>query len=113
MNNGLYALAGASATATAAACEKRLLDPMTNVSKVYLGFSRASSTVDRRPSAPPRGPPSAPPPGWGSCHGAGGGSGPWPGAALRSASRRGSASSSAGEDVECGPCVGPGTVGCP
>src|SRR5580704_15466034 len=41
MNRGLYALAGASATATAAACANRLLDPMTNVSNVYLGLSRA------------------------------------------------------------------------
>ncbi|GGK61078.1 hypothetical protein Ppa06_24970 [Planomonospora parontospora subsp. parontospora] len=41
MNSGLYALAGASATATAAAYAKRLLEPMTKVSKVYFGFSRA------------------------------------------------------------------------
>src|ERR1035438_8196219 len=41
MNSGLYALARASATATAAACAKRLLEPITNVSKVYLGLSRA------------------------------------------------------------------------
>src|SRR6201996_7455258 len=41
MNSGLYALAGASATATAAAWANRLLDPITNVSNVYLGFSRA------------------------------------------------------------------------
>jgi len=33
-------LAGASATATAAACANLLLEPMTNVSKVYLEFSR-------------------------------------------------------------------------
>src|SRR5215472_17263625 len=39
MNSGLYAFAGASATATAAACANRLLDPMTNVSKVYFGLS--------------------------------------------------------------------------
>ena len=44
MNSGLYALAGASATATAAACANRLPEPMTNVSKVYFGFSRAGST---------------------------------------------------------------------
>ena len=43
MNSGLYALAGASATATAAACANRLLAPMTKVSKVYFGFSRAGS----------------------------------------------------------------------
>src|SRR6202012_1150137 len=41
MNSGLYAFAGASATATAAAWANRLLDPMTNVSNVYFGFSRA------------------------------------------------------------------------
>src|SRR5437763_8334611 len=39
MNSGLYALAGASATATAAAWANLLLDPMTNVSNVYLGLS--------------------------------------------------------------------------
>ena len=43
MNSGLYALAGASATATAAAWAKRLLAPMTKVSKVYFGFSRVAS----------------------------------------------------------------------
>ena len=41
MNRGLYALAGASATATAAACANRLEAPMTKVSKRYFGFSRA------------------------------------------------------------------------
>ena len=41
MNKGLYAFAGASATATAAACAKRLEAPMTNVSKRYFGFRRA------------------------------------------------------------------------
>ena len=40
MNSGLYALAGASATATAAAWANRLLEPMTKVSKVYFGLSR-------------------------------------------------------------------------
>src|SRR6478735_5505146 len=49
MNSGLYALAGASATATAAAWAKRLLEPMTKVSKVYLGFSRAGSPWVRLP----------------------------------------------------------------
>ena len=34
-------LGRASATATAAACANRLLEPMTKVSKVYLGLSRA------------------------------------------------------------------------
>jgi hypothetical protein len=38
----LYALPGASATATAAAWAKRFELPMTKVSKVYFGFSRAS-----------------------------------------------------------------------
>src|ERR1035437_4754367 len=54
MNSGLYALAGASATATAAACAKRLLEPITNVSKVYLGLSRA--WVGRGVTAPRAGP---------------------------------------------------------
>ena len=40
MNSGLYAFAGDSATATAAAWANRLDEPMTNVSKVYFGFSR-------------------------------------------------------------------------
>src|SRR5437870_436693 len=40
MNSGLYAFAGDSATATAAACANRLDEPMTNVSNVYLGLSR-------------------------------------------------------------------------
>ena len=48
MNSGLYALAGASATATAAACAKRFELPMTNVSKRYFGFSRAGSAGIRR-----------------------------------------------------------------
>ncbi len=43
MNSGLYALAGASATATAAAWANRLLAPMTKVSNVYFGLSRAGS----------------------------------------------------------------------
>ena len=47
MNSGLYAFAGASATATAAACAKRLLDPMTNVSNVYLRLSRACPVPGR------------------------------------------------------------------
>ena len=37
-------MAGASATATAAAWANRLLAPMTKVSKVYFGLSRVSST---------------------------------------------------------------------
>src|SRR3954468_12730424 len=39
MNSGLYAFAGDSATATDAACAKRLEEPMTNVSNMYLGLS--------------------------------------------------------------------------
>jgi hypothetical protein len=48
---GLYALAGASATA--AACANRLLEPITNVSKVYLEFEldAAGPTGSRRPQA--------------------------------------------------------------
>src|SRR5512133_2754445 len=38
MNRGLYACAGASATARAAACANRFDDPITNRSKVYFGF---------------------------------------------------------------------------
>ncbi|CUR62331.1 hypothetical protein NOCA170277 [metagenome] len=43
---------GASATATAAACGKRLDEPMTKVSKVYLGLSRVSSAEGRRSPCP-------------------------------------------------------------
>src|SRR5690606_803379 len=43
MNRGLYALAGVSATADAAACAKRFEEPITKVSKVYLLFRRESS----------------------------------------------------------------------
>ena len=42
MNSGLYALAGASATATAAAWANRFDWPMTKLSKVYLGLRRVS-----------------------------------------------------------------------
>src|SRR3954469_8011490 len=38
MKSGLYACAGASATASAAACAKRFDDPITNRSNVYFGF---------------------------------------------------------------------------
>ena len=38
MKSGLYAWAGASATASAAACANRLDDPITNRSNVYFGF---------------------------------------------------------------------------
>ena len=51
MNSGLYAFAGASATATAAACANRLLEPMTKVSKVYFGLSRLGSVSAARPAA--------------------------------------------------------------
>ena len=50
MNSGLYALAGASATATAAAWANRLLEPMTKVSNMYLGLSRAGSSPRPRPA---------------------------------------------------------------
>ncbi len=40
MKSGLYARAGASATATAAACANLFEAPMTNVSKLYFSFSR-------------------------------------------------------------------------
>ena len=52
MNSGLYALAGASATATAAACANRLLEPMTNVSKVYFEFSRVPPSLGAGGIAP-------------------------------------------------------------
>src|SRR5947209_428232 len=60
MNSGLYALAGASATATAAACAKRLLEPMTKVSKTYFSLSFAcwalalvsSALEERAPGLP-------------------------------------------------------------
>src|SRR5215831_186738 len=64
MNSGLYALAGASATATAAAWANLLLEPMTNVSNVYLGFSRAwagRGAPGAGPGAEPS-PPGRPPP---------------------------------------------------
>src|SRR3954451_23968915 len=54
MNNGLYARAGASATATAAAWANRLLLPMTKLSNTYLGFRPGSSPAARRSGkAPP------------------------------------------------------------
>src|SRR6266576_1667540 len=43
MKSGLYACAGASATARAAACAKRFDEPITNRSNVYLGFMPAST----------------------------------------------------------------------
>src|ERR671932_541113 len=43
MKSGLYACAGASATASAAACAKRFDDPMTNESKVYFGLIPTAS----------------------------------------------------------------------
>src|SRR6478609_5921318 len=52
-NSGLYATAGASATATAAACANRLDAPMTKVSNVYFSFSRVcdgfGGATSRRP----------------------------------------------------------------
>src|SRR5580765_2729610 len=41
MKSGLYACAGASATASAAACANRFDEPITNESKVYFGFMPA------------------------------------------------------------------------
>src|SRR5262247_2713915 len=57
MKSGLYALAGDSATATAAACANRFDEPMTNVSKVYFGLRRlpvsvVSPVAPRRSSRP-------------------------------------------------------------
>src|SRR5438094_402126 len=52
MNRGLYAFAGDSATAKAAACANRFEAPMTNVSKVYRAFSRDSLVWVARSSAP-------------------------------------------------------------
>src|SRR5215211_1923045 len=43
MNSGLYACAGASAIASAAACAKRFEEPITNESNVYLGLIPAAS----------------------------------------------------------------------
>src|SRR5215204_1018839 len=43
MKSGLYACAGASATASAAAWAKRFEEPITNESKVYFGFIPAAS----------------------------------------------------------------------
>src|SRR3954464_2550466 len=43
MKSGLYACAGASATASAAACAKRFDEPITNESKVYFGLIPAAS----------------------------------------------------------------------
>ena len=67
MKSGLYACAGASATASAAACAKRLDEPMTKESKVYfvlkpplsglLGWIRSTTGVRlrRRAAAVPSG----------------------------------------------------------
>src|SRR5438876_6394001 len=43
MKSGLYACAGASATASAAACANRFDEPITNRSNVYFGFMPESS----------------------------------------------------------------------
>src|SRR5690606_30001566 len=55
MNNGLYALAGDSATAMAAAWANRLDGPITNVSNWYLGLSRLppDCTTQRSPRPGP------------------------------------------------------------
>src|SRR6476646_945162 len=50
MKSGLYACAGASATASAAACAKRFDEPITNRSNVYFGFIPESM----EPAAPCR-----------------------------------------------------------
>src|SRR5215210_1820908 len=50
MKSGLYACAGASATASAAACAKRFEEPMTNESKVYFGLRPIPSGSRRWPS---------------------------------------------------------------
>src|SRR5438034_6636575 len=44
MKSGLYACAGASATASAAACAKRFDEPITNESNVYFGLSPPATT---------------------------------------------------------------------
>ena len=44
MKSGLYACAGASATASAAACAKRFDEPITNRSNVYFVFRPESLT---------------------------------------------------------------------
>src|SRR6266550_9165503 len=49
MKSGLYACAGASATARAAACAKRFDEPITKRSKVYFGFIPASTAPPERP----------------------------------------------------------------
>src|SRR6185437_3485932 len=49
-NSGLYALAGASDTATAAACANRFDAPMTKVSNVYFSLSLVCE-LDARPDA--------------------------------------------------------------
>src|SRR5690606_37247993 len=55
MNSGLYALAGDSATAMAAACANRLEGPITKVSNRYLGLSRLppDCTTQRSPRPGP------------------------------------------------------------
>src|SRR2546429_1609180 len=49
MKRGLYACAGASATASAAACANRLDEPITKRSKVYFGFIPESTAPLARP----------------------------------------------------------------
>src|SRR3954453_16525984 len=64
MNSGLYARAGASATATAAAWANRLLLPMTKLSKTYLEF-RPGWAGPPRAGEEGRGAAAAPPAGGG------------------------------------------------
>src|SRR6266550_2512247 len=49
MKRGLYACAGASATASAAACANRLDEPITKRSNVYFGFIPESMAPPERP----------------------------------------------------------------
>ena len=51
MKSGLYACAGASATASAAAWAKRFDEPMTNESKVYFGLRPSDATRAGRAGA--------------------------------------------------------------
>src|SRR5262245_26721351 len=55
MKSGLYACAGASATANAAACANRLDEPITKESNVYLSFNPSTRGVAATST---RGPPS-------------------------------------------------------
>src|SRR5262245_61458263 len=50
MNSGLYACAGASATASAAACANRFEEPITKRSNVYFGFVTITSRESFSPN---------------------------------------------------------------